>query len=513
MTTLLVMTAGQSDVQLVDGSTRRELRKERCASLHDEIERRAGGWRLVDSPEGKAAAIEVLPEGELRLCTPKLDAVLRYLADQCITPTTALVLETRRDASAERGDPRFAGALLETRLSDKGVCVNRQAYLTGAERLEDRVVPRDAIIRREVVQRLDFAVRKGVGDARLERVVVATTGGMPIVSDLVEEVVRLHAPPGTAVHSLEIADGARANPPGADRAVARSSMPEPLASYQARRRALEFVEKGNLLGAWAVSQPLHDDEVEHEWTQVMEWLACFASSLPIPAPCDIPVLTHQRMAVRVALRVELALRAGDIPRAAHGTVAFFEAALWDHLGERVERHPDAKKRRQFKLDPLPAADLVRKGEPYKSKKTAEDDRKRPFVHKETVDGTDWYWIDDSEVCAIRLAKHYRSALASRSSVRRCRGAMCASCETMWPTTSPRPRSWRTRVAGWSKHCCGPRAVPSSSSRWSKRSCASSESSLLRVSSSTCWRLSAPDYLSREHDQEPRPPRRFATARL
>jgi hypothetical protein len=43
------------------------------------------------------------------------------------------------------------------------------------------------------------------------------------------------------------------------------------------------------------------------------------------------------MAVRAALRVELALRAGDIPRAVHGTVAFFESALWDHLLDRFER--------------------------------------------------------------------------------------------------------------------------------------------------------------------------------
>jgi hypothetical protein len=406
MATLLVMSAGQSDVQLVEGGTRRELKKDRCASLHDEIEQRSGRWRLIDSPDGKGDAIEVLPEGELRLCTPKLDAVLRYLADQGITPTTALVLETRRDASVERGDPRFAGAILEAQLQAKGVRVHRHVYLTGAERLEDREVPRDAIIRRDVVRRLDLAVRERVGEARLELVVVATTGGMPAVRDLVEEIVHLHAPPGTRVDEIEVVDGARTSPPTADRAVTRTWMPEPLLSYQARRRALELVERGNLLGAWAVAQPLHDDEVERAWTQVMEWLACFASSLPMPASCDISVLTHQRMAVRAALRVELALRAGDIPRAVHGTVAFFEAALWDHLGQRATRHPDAKKRRQFKLEPAPAADLVRKSELYESKKAAEDDRKRPFILKEMVNGTDWYWIDDTEVCAIQLAKYY-----------------------------------------------------------------------------------------------------------
>jgi hypothetical protein len=71
-----------------------------------------------------------------------------------------------------------------------------------------------------------------------------------------------------------------------------------------------------------------------EWTQVVDWLRSFASSLPLPDDCDIPVLRHPRMAVHAALRVELALRAGDLPRAVHGTVAFFEAALWDWLRQR-----------------------------------------------------------------------------------------------------------------------------------------------------------------------------------
>jgi hypothetical protein len=63
----------------------------------------------------------------------------------------------------------------------------------------------------------------------------------------------------------------------------------------------------------------------------------------MPEACDIPVLMHKRMAVRAALRVELALRAGDTPRAVHGTVAFFEAALWDHLLDRFERTGEKKR--------------------------------------------------------------------------------------------------------------------------------------------------------------------------
>jgi len=113
------------------------------------------------------------------------------------------------------------------------------------------------------------------------------------------------------------------------------------------------------------------------------------------------------MAVRAALRVELALRAGDIPRAAHGTVAFFEAALWDHLDGKTSRHAT---KRQFKFHVPPAHELVRERDDSTlaalSKSKQQEDRKRPFIFKETADGADWYWIDDSMICATQLAMHY-----------------------------------------------------------------------------------------------------------
>lgn len=331
MTTLLVLTIGQTDVQVVVDGVRHEFRNDRCAALHDEIEQRRSAYRIVDAPVAKAEPVDALPEGELFLCTPKLDAVLHEFS-----PSAALLLETRREATFAPGDPRFAGALLEARLKAKGVGdVRRRAYLQGAERLEDFTDPRDAVIRREVVRRLEQAVQESLEALKPSRIVVAATGGFPAVCNLVEEIVRLHAT--VPVDSLEIADGSQAVPPIADRAVARISVPEPIVSFQSRRRVLDLIAKGNLLGAWAVAEPLHGQETERAWTQVIEWLACFASSLPMPESCDIPVLTHKRMAVRAALRVELALRAGDIPKAVHGTVAFFESALWDHLLDRFER--------------------------------------------------------------------------------------------------------------------------------------------------------------------------------
>ncbi len=400
MTTLLVLTAGQSDVQIVVEGVRRELSRDRCAALHDELERR--GYALVEAPVRKERSIETFADGELNVCTPKLDAVLRE-----VLPDAALVLETRRESSAAPSDPLFVGAVLEARLKAKGVqTVRRHAYLRDRERLEDPEEPHDAVIRREVVHRLDGAVRDAIVAVMPSRIVVAATGGFPVVTNLVEEIVRLHA--SVPVEALEVADGTRASPPAADRAIARLSNPEPLVSFQARRRALELIERGNLLGAWAVVEPLHTDEVERRWTQVVEWLARFASSMPVPATCNIDVMTHQCMAARTALRVELALRAGDIPRAVHGTVAFFESALWDHLGLRLTRNQDPNKCRLFSSDSVPDNTLVRQGD------GTSEDRGRPFEVAEEVDGVRWYKVFDDDVCGVRIAKRYlqRDALVT-----------------------------------------------------------------------------------------------------
>ncbi|HWP94782.1 MAG TPA: hypothetical protein VNL72_03510 [Gammaproteobacteria bacterium] len=397
--TLLVLTVGQTDVQVVIDGLRRELRKDRCASLHDQIERRQ--WRVVDAPDSKAEPpIDTLPTGELHLCTPKLDAVLRE-----VQPTAALVLETQRDPEAAPGDPRFAGAVVEGRLKQKGVRrICRSAYLEDSERLENREEPRDAIIRRAVVQRLEDAVRRAIKEVNPSDVVVALTGGFPVVSDLVEEIVRLHA--CVPVKAFEVADGAQANPPMTDRAVPRTTVPEPRISFQARRRVLDLISKGNLLGAWAVAEPLHSDEVESRWTQVIEWLACFASSLPLPDDCNIDILKDKRMAVWAGMRVELALRAGDIPRAVHGTVAFFEAALWDHLTPCIaERAKDDKGRTIVQLKEAPPEGL--KGAP---------DGVNAFKRAQAPAGKDgnWYYVEDTGPAVLKLINEYlkKSQLAA-----------------------------------------------------------------------------------------------------
>lgn len=399
MTTLLIITVGQTDVQLVVNGQRHKLDGNTCGTLHDAIKERS--WSVIDAPSERSRdLVKALPEGEAKLCSPKLDAVLSFIGE--MHPASALIFETNRH---DARDPRLSGEVVERRLHERGIRqVKRVAFLTGSEQLEDPSNETDTVVRQTVVTRLSEAIRMEVDPlSKDDRVFVATTGGLAAANELINELVRLHAVGGPTITALEVPDGDRVNQ--ADRAVEEKF--HPAAGYRARWHALSLVEKGNLLGAWGAVSHLNGEPGQN-WTKVIEWLAHFASSLPLPTGCDLAVLSHQRMAVRSALRVELALRAGDIPRAVHGTVAFFEAALWDRMKERTTAH--STKKRLFRLNPTPAAELVRERDTTKlaglSRSKQDEDKKKPFIFKETDEYGDWYWIDDNEVCAVRLAEHY-----------------------------------------------------------------------------------------------------------
>ena len=395
MKTLLVMTVGQTDVQLVVDDQRHKLDGNTCGTLHDAIKERS--WSVLHAPNARSRdLIKTLPDGEVKLCTPKLDAVLAHFG--VAPPTSALIFETNRH---DARDPRLAGEVMERRLRDRGVNqVIRVAFLTGTEQLEDPSNDVDAVVRQTVVATLSDAIKKQVEQlTKNDKVFVATTGGLAAANELINELVRLHAIGGPMVTALEVPDGDRSKQD--DHAVEENL--HPATGYRARWQALSLVEKGNLLGAWGAVTHL-EGTTGQEWTQVIKWLAHFASSLPLPPGCNLAVLSHHRMAVRAALRVELALRAGDIPRAVHGTVAVFEAALWDKLGERIERSSVPTKRRFFKVKSgdAPTGDkLLRKGD------DSDEDRKRPFELKETVAGVAWYWVYDGDGGpGARLAKYF-----------------------------------------------------------------------------------------------------------
>lgn len=387
--TVLILTCGQTDVQFADQGKKREFDKDQVGALHDRLREHPDSWKLVDAPLERGEVVKAFPEGEpWEVCTPKFDAILAYFGE---TPLdSVLLLETTRNIP---GDPRFAGSVLQKRAKSKGIeDVRCCAYMGPADRnLEDRDSPLDAIIRRDVVGRIGDAIRDAVKDTTC--VVVATTGGMPEVKVLVKELARLHAPADVEPDEIEVDDGARNNGQP-DKAVSRKRV-DPIEPIRLRKQALSLVEKGNLLGAWGTVQ--HLDAQVHPWTLVIEWLYRFASSLPMPAECDIEVLKHQRMAVRAALRVELALRAGDIPRAVHSTVAFSEAVLWDRLLEYFERDPQDARWLQLQDGKIaPIGELLRDG--------GDDDKNRPFESKRRSDGQCWFWFHESG--AGRFARDY-----------------------------------------------------------------------------------------------------------
>jgi len=388
MRSLLVMTLGQTDVQVVKDGQRYKLDGNSCGTLHDAIRERS--WSLIDPPSDRSRDIvKTLPEGALYLCTPKLDAVLSRLASSL--PTSVLLIETRRQ---DARDPRLAGEVMERRLRDRGVeNVMRVAYLTGDEHLEDPSNAVDAVVRRSVVATLSNAIGRAAANLKPEdRVFVATTGGLAAANEVINELVRLHSLGGPSVTALEVPDSK--DDTQQDRAVEERF--HPAAGYRARWHALSLIENGNLLAAWGAVSHL-EGVLGQEWTRVVRWLADFAASLPLSPDCDLGVLSHPRMAVRAALRVELALRAGDIPRAVHGTVAFFEAALWDRLGEQFERDPNDTRWLKLREGAAPPVDkLLRDG--------GDDDKNRPFERKRREDGEDWFWFHESG--AGRFARDY-----------------------------------------------------------------------------------------------------------
>jgi hypothetical protein len=365
MSALLIFTVGHADVQLLEGGKRRELDKRSCGVLHEELARRQD-WTIGESAvpkmerneRGEGQELARLPAGAFEVCTPKLDAVLTFLVTKGIVPSHALILHTTRVPRS--GDPAQAGPILQRRLRERtGIEPTLVSYLSGEERIEDRRELRDAILRREVAARLDEAIAMAIDGAGASQVVVAATGGFPQVASLVRELVQLRAV--TRPIDLDIPDASKQAVDGLDLASERHAPTDPSTVVAAKRHALDLVERGNFIAAWGAVAHLHNDQDCAPWTRVLRWLYEWASSLPHDPPMEpgaLPFPGSEQRAAHVAMRVELALRCGDIPRAVQGTVSFFEAAVWDHLHSGYLRLAAASPSTgfpRFHVDPDPAS--------------------------------------------------------------------------------------------------------------------------------------------------------------
>lgn len=240
-------------------------------------------------------------------------------------------------------------------------------YITGDGKLDDAHEPKDALVHRDVVKRVDEEIRIAMETSRATTICVVATGGITPITALTVNIVRMRAKTPAKVMLLDIPDAARSRGDHVDRAVVREKIvPTPHASFEARKVALDLIREGHLIAAWGAVKHLHEDASESNWTSVIELLYRWASSLTLDScGCRIPMLTdkHPR-AIDAAMRVEFALRAGDVPRAVHGTVALVEAAMWDHLLTRAS--PVPKKPTVYELNPPPDNKLVT-DKPYDKK--------------------------------------------------------------------------------------------------------------------------------------------------
>ncbi|HMU41513.1 MAG TPA: hypothetical protein PKE31_21070 [Pseudomonadota bacterium] len=367
-TTLLIMTVGGTDVKLAKENQLEEFAKSLHSTLWDRVQ--TNEWTLKDSPPAPSNTspskpLAELPCGPLVFCTPKLDAVLAYAKEkeEGLQIAAALLLDTRRPTT----DPSYAGPVLARRIEQRlGIQARFGTYLTEKdEKLESKSDPRDALIRREVVTRIEQVVCEVLCVAKPQTILLAVESGFPDVRSLVPEIVRLHTNP--SIHSVRVL-GLPSGSLG-DRAEQVLEPVHPDESFAARRRAIELVRKGHVLGAFGAVSHMHLEAEQKAWpeitawTRVLEWLSRWACSLPLPPECDLSLLTYDRRgkrAVRSALQVELALRAGNIPSAVHGTVAFFESALLDHLDQRRTFVSSDDRSDWYRFDPQPDPSLVGK---------------------------------------------------------------------------------------------------------------------------------------------------------
>lgn len=400
MTAILVMTTGTTDVQFIHGDKRHEIRG---GLLHDALRDRPTDWTIGDShlpKAGKGDPPATLAEtGALKVATPKIDAVIDYCKAKGIAPSRALFIDTDRP-----GDPHHAGRVLEKRLKEQYPSAKACVVSVLSEgRVEGDAQGRGAV-KSEVVERvskavLDIITKPPIAGPAAAKIVVSTTGGIPAINELVEELAQLHAVqagiPADGRYSLDVPDSQAGGGGASDHAVLRTH--GVAASVQARHRALALLRQGHLHGAWGAVRHLKGVDGE-TWVDVVKWLHLWASSQPLDDACDISLLKHERQAVRAALRVEFALMADDVPDAVHGTVAFFEAALWDHLNERLDRwQPEGKPLLHALKDGDPPQDLVsQRG----------DCKRQPFECREARDGRRWYRVHDDARSADRLVHRF-----------------------------------------------------------------------------------------------------------
>ncbi len=232
-----------------------------------------------------------------------------------------------------------------TRLGVSADNIQETVYLGPGETLEGKGLP----VSPKIAARLEAAVRDFYEEGL--NLILITTGGVPVVKDLLQETAYLVA--GQRAKNLFKTELDQAG----------LAMATPLDALRIRRQCLFHVQRGAFLEAYAVAQPFHQSPEAKGWVEPLRQAATIINGNPvdqtdIALPILSEILQHAKQAacLLVAIRVESALLNDRWLEAINGSLTFLEAAFLqaiDNWAQKYCSEHDLRTRRMVFKDTPP----------------------------------------------------------------------------------------------------------------------------------------------------------------
>lgn len=385
MTTLLLVTAGETDLQVViiDKNVECRTKPGKLRAFHESLLQNKD-WvideRAIECEEYSERE-EIAPSDRDYLCDPEgrirlVPAKLKPILDKVGKVDAAVVFGSWRDSSVARNEPVAIGPVLagwiEARNKDniaetrdlalqrrepwdpeqsnwpggaQWVNLLREMERLGGDEQEDRPVSQ------KLVTRLHATLVQLRGNPKPDWVIIARTGGFPEVKQLIIPAANLIFGP-ERVKIMEV-------PRRSQQVITLGAhgQQSPVIAYHLRETAFDRVCKGDLEGAAAFAARALDDELEHHWAKAViataNWLAG-RSPVPTDAPKYLQCLNKVGLrCFLAAVRAEAALCGKRFHEAIIASVTFRDAALLDAIAKLdwVEDIDDLQKTLKLKTDP------------------------------------------------------------------------------------------------------------------------------------------------------------------
>lgn len=356
--TILIVTAGRSDLQIVLQGEQQEFEGRR---IHEYLLEHIEKIRLVSThrnlPRNRASPIsdlsiiaqQMAPQSEgLRLALPKLEFLLERANVDLRRIGIAVILQTCRDPAAcgpqllrlTDKEPIAAGPIMARWLAEqcgleqtqeKTPQIGRSLWFDFLRGGEDQS---DASFRDQInliaIQRIDQLLRQSEAamlaqGIKAPQMILADSGGLPRFKEPLAALVQLRfSGRTTIIHESET------QLPGASE-TGRVSVQE---SCQARLIARKLLRIGDIIGAANAVAHLAGDKREHDWLAPLQQAAQFMRGDPVrgePFPELAALRQLGHLSILPALRTETAVASGRITEAITQVFTFSESIVKDGI--------------------------------------------------------------------------------------------------------------------------------------------------------------------------------------